>query len=137
MILSFGLTYLGILLLFLIFCSYYITIGIINNIQEENLYKLINQLKKSKEDEHILHLKLAKLYIYKKIIDAGIYELRYLILHNYYSNQELSNLYCLIGKGYEEIDQTTNAIKEYTRALEIFDNNLLAKEQLTRIIRND
>nr|YP_010337242.1 hypothetical protein MW575_pgp033 [Pseudoerythrocladia kornmannii]QUE28323.1 Ycf37 [Pseudoerythrocladia kornmannii]UNJ16827.1 hypothetical protein [Pseudoerythrocladia kornmannii] len=131
-----GTTYLGILLSFLLFFSYYISIGILKNIQEDNLFGFIETLDVANDNDSIIHLKLAKLYIYKKIIDAGIYELQFLILNKNYPPQEISNLYSLIGKGYEEINQEINAAKEYTNALKILKTNKFAKQRLDEIIKN-
>nr|QUE28902.1 Ycf37 [Porphyropsis coccinea] len=128
-----GTTYLGILLFFLLLFSYLISKSIIKNIQEENLFNTIAISNKLNSENTILHLELAYLYMYKGIIDAGIYEATNLLCNEKYNTQEISKLHALIGKGYEDISQNLDAKLEYTKAIELAQDNLFAIKRLAII----
>lgn len=130
-------TYLVILLCFLSLFSYYISNEVLKNLQEENIFNILNDIEIENENktESLLHFNLVKVYTKKNIFDAALYEAQFLIKssHHSYSNIIISNLYELIGQNYEKIEDYNAAVKYYSKATVIHKDNQLAYQGLTRL----
>nr|YP_010337695.1 hypothetical protein MW427_pgp146 [Sahlingia subintegra]UNJ17280.1 hypothetical protein [Sahlingia subintegra] len=129
--------YLIILLAFLSLFSYYISKELLKNIQEENVFNVIETIKvEDKGDlDPLLHLSLAKVYTNRSITDAAIYELNFLIQskNKSYSNTVISNLHVLMGQNLEKLQDYDSAKRSYSKAIETLSNNKVAIDKLKKL----
>nr|QUE28590.1 Ycf37 [Porphyrostromium japonicum] len=130
-------TYLLILLFFLSLFSYYVSGEILRNIQEENTFSTLETLNINDGErlELLLHLNLAKVYTKRKIRDAAIYELQFLInsANGSYPNKILSNLYRLIGQNFEGLQDYNESVKFYSKAITVWPDNAIAIKELEKL----
>jgi len=129
--------YLIILLAFLSLFSYYISKELLKNIQEENVFNVIETItvKDKGELDPLLHLNLAKIYTNRSITDAAIYELNFLIQakNKSYSKTVISNLHVLMGQNLENLQEYGSAKRSYSKAIETLNNNKIAIDKLKKL----
>nr|QUE28145.1 Ycf37 [Sahlingia subintegra] len=129
--------YLIILLSFLSLFSYYISKELLKNIQEENIFNVIQtiDLHHKQQLDPLLHLNLVKVYSNRSITDAAIYELKFLIKskNKFYSKTIMSNLYVLMGQNLEILQKYDDAVKSYCNAIEIVKDNKTAIDNLKKL----
>lgn len=134
-------TYLLILLFFLSLFSYYVSGEILKNIQEENTFTSLETINISDCErlELLLHLNLAKVYTKRKICDAAIYELQFLINSESesYPNETLSNLYRLIGQNFKGLQNYDESMKFYSKALTVWPKNTIAIKELEDLTKKN
>lgn len=129
--------YLIILLAFLSLFSYYISKELLKNIQEENVFNVVETItvKDKGELDPLLHLNLAKVYTNRAITDAAIYELNFLIQskNTSYSKRVISNLHVLMGQNLENLQEYDSAKRSYSKAIETLNDNKIAINKLEKL----
>nr|YP_009402672.1 hypothetical protein [Compsopogon caeruleus]ARX96028.1 hypothetical protein [Compsopogon caeruleus] len=128
-----GIIYLLCLLVILIIFCFFITKEINKIYNEQNMINYLFSLGNLTQEDHLLK---TNIYFSKKIFDITIYEIKFLIRSTNLARKDLANLYNLLGKSYELLNNNLLATDSYKKALSIsLENNNIIINYLNILIK--